>query len=68
MAIFNRYPERSYVQAPPLRFDKLGHSKEKPSAIPWDELTRQAVPKNVRAILIAVIDKYFQHRFGRSPK
>ena len=68
MAIFNRYPERSYVQAPPLRFDKLGRSTEQDPAVPRLEFTRTAVPKNVRDILLKVIEDYFQHCFGRSLK
>lgn len=64
MAIFNRYPERRYVQAPPLRFDKLGHSKEKARVA----FTPTAVPKNIREILQNVIARYFEHRMGRSPK
>ena len=66
MAIFNRYPERSYVQAPPLRFDKLGHSKEQHTAAP--EVAFHMVPKNIREILKKVIENYFEHRFRRSPK
>jgi hypothetical protein len=64
MAILNRYPERSYVQAPPLRFDKLGHSKEKARVA----FTPTAVPKNIREILEKVIARYFENRFERSPK
>jgi hypothetical protein len=67
VAIFNRYPERSYVQAPPLRFDKLGHSKDKETAVAR-ELTDPEAPKNVREILLKVIADYFQRRFGRSPE
>jgi hypothetical protein len=64
MAIFNRYPERSYIQAPPLRFDKLGHSKEKARVA----FTPTDAPRNIREILKKAIENYFQHRFGRSPE
>lgn len=63
MAIFNRYPEQSYVQAPPLQFDKLGHSKAKTSVA----FTVAEAPKKIREILISVIAHYFERRFGRSP-
>jgi hypothetical protein len=65
VAIFNRHPEGSYVQAEPMRFDKLGHRADKADA--GARFAREIVPTNVRARLIEVIEAYF-HRFTSGAK
>lgn len=64
MAIHNRYGEREagYKQAAPLNFDKTGHLKQE--AVRERAVARPQVPRNMRAILIARIEAYFQKLFG----